>query len=278
MTTSNNSSRRAQVSLRAAVLAVGLALGWIPSAFGQNLDRRVAYQGQLTGVIGATTIQFRIFDAAGTPVWGPEIHVVTPDAEGRFVAVVGATGLDVSPADGVPDLDQLAPAKLELEVAVEDPGGGSMTVLSPRQKLFAAFHASTASEVLDDSIRTASLVDQAVTNEKLADGAVDGPKIADGAVNSAKLTDGSIALADLSSVVLSARHYLQNDILLRFGPCPAGFSQLVGSTTFTTYLIVGTPNEGSTSRPRLGDFDTPGGVGTEAFRVALCRCVQAVCN
>ncbi len=185
-----------------AIWSVALALLVLPTG-AEGAGRRISYQGQLTGVTGATTVQFRIFDATATPVWGPEIHVVTPDAEGRFVAVVGATDLDVSPADGVPDLDQLAPDDLELEVAVED-GGGSMVVLSPRQQLFASFHATTAGTVLDGAITTPKLADEAVTAAKIAAATVTGAQVALETLTGAHVADGSIASSDVQDNSLTA--------------------------------------------------------------------------
>jgi hypothetical protein len=169
------------------------ALPFSVTAQGQ-IGRLISYQGRLEGVTGGVTLRFQIYDATAAVVWGPELHIVTPDAEGRFVAVVGNTGRDVDPADGIPDLDQIAAEELELEVAIDD-GSGSMNVLSPRQRLFPAFHASSATHASRADV-AGEVDDEAVTLEKIAQG------------------------------VRDSRLMQPGDVLLRFGStCPPGFSK-----------------------------------------------------
>lgn len=186
------------------VVAIACALP-APTAQAQTLGRRISYQGQLTGATGPTTIHFQLYDDTGTPVWGPEIHVVTPDAQGRFVAVVGITDLDVAPADGTPDLDQLAPDGLELEVAVENAAGTMMVPLTPRQHLFAAFHASSATFA-------ETVADGAVGTTQLADGAVDSAKLANDAVTGAHILDGSITGSDIASSSITQTQIANNSL------------------------------------------------------------------
>jgi hypothetical protein len=108
-----------------------------------------------------------MFNGAGQLVWGPETHIVNPSA-GRFVAVIGSTNLDSSPANGIPDLDEIDAMNLELEVSIGE-SSGSLTVLSPRQKIFASHHAARAQTVVDGAITTDKIRDRAVTAAKLAD-------------------------------------------------------------------------------------------------------------
>ncbi len=65
-------------------------------AIDERLDRRIPYQGKLTGVTGTATLSVELFDSAegGDSIWGPEPHQVTPDADGRFVIVIGSSELD----------------------------------------------------------------------------------------------------------------------------------------------------------------------------------------
>lgn len=124
------------------------------------LNRRITYQGRLDTNTGQpVTIAFQMENTAAE-VWGPETFSVTPDAAGNFAVVLGSTGLDrckrttatgplvscTSGGDGVPDLDQLSTDGLELEVVVNG------VTLSPPQKVFAAFHASTADEATNATL------------------------------------------------------------------------------------------------------------------------------
>lgn len=106
-----------------------------------RIDRRISYQGQIEGTTSPVTLIFRIYEA-GVPIWGPEKHLIPPDGEGRFAAVIGSSEVDAD-NDGIPDLDELLGEDLELEVAIEGTDG-DVTVLAPRQKLFPSFHASSA--------------------------------------------------------------------------------------------------------------------------------------
>jgi cysteine-rich repeat protein len=153
-------------------------------------QRLIPYVGQLQGIQGPTQVSFSLYDSAGAALWGPETHVVTPDASGRFLAVVGTTGLDQD-GDRMADLDQLDGSDLALELSVGDLAG-SPTVLSPRQPLVAAFHASTADRLAPGSVTTAKLRDASVTNEKLASASISG--------------------ADLAPYVLTAAHIAPNSI------------------------------------------------------------------
>lgn len=131
------------------------------AALDERIDRRIPYQGELTGVAGEATLVVELWDqlTGGLRVWGPESHLVTPDAQNHFVIVIGSSGLDrcarqpdgslscpdPPASDGIPDLDQIDPDRLFVRIAVV--AGGQTTPLTPRQHLFPAFHSATASAV-----------------------------------------------------------------------------------------------------------------------------------
>lgn len=144
------------MQLRALLLLLLVVFtAWPGVALDERLERRVRYQGRLEGSDGTTTLVVELFDDAtgGRRVWGPEQHEVTPDPDGRFSIVIGASELDVcerapdrrliceGTGDGTADLDQVDPGRLFLAVSVVDDQG--TTTLSPRQQLFPAFHAAS---------------------------------------------------------------------------------------------------------------------------------------
>jgi hypothetical protein len=180
----------------------------------QELGRRMSYHGTLAGLPAGrvATVAFALYDAAGNRVWGPEEHLVTPDAEGHFSTVVGVTGLDASPRDGTPDLDQVDPRGLALEVGVRD--AGVELVRTARQPLVPAHHARSAARVAfaetlagDSIVSNDSLQDGAVTSSRIANGTITGADIAastltsidiaTGAVGSAALANGAVGAGDL---------------------------------------------------------------------------------
>lgn len=115
------------------------------------MQRRISYQGKLTGNTGQqVNVTFRMINDQGE-TWGPEPFAVTPDSAGNFAVLLGSTGIDnckrngsgvlvscAAGGDGVPDLDQISPTGLQLTVNVNG------TDLSPPQKVLAAFHANSA--------------------------------------------------------------------------------------------------------------------------------------
>jgi microcystin-dependent protein len=141
------------LAVLAAALLVSAALG--ASALDEPVARRIPYQGSLAGTTGPVTLVAELYDApaAGTRVWGPELHAVTPDASGRFLIVLGSTNLDLcarqpdgsldcsTGGDTVPDLDQIDASEVYLSLQVDD--GTTTTTLSPRQQLFPAFQAAS---------------------------------------------------------------------------------------------------------------------------------------
>jgi hypothetical protein len=212
------------MTLRLGVRGTVLILAWVcllvPSedvAAQTTSGRRIAYEGRLQGIATGTptTLVLELF--AERPglgivrVWGPELHVVVPDAEGRFATLLGVTELDTSPSDGVADLDQIDPRELELQITVRQ--GAIDTRLAPRQPLVPAFHASSADRavvaesVAAGSIDAAALAPDAVTSAKIEDGAVTGahvavnqvgaPSFAVASVVSADIVDRAIGLADM---------------------------------------------------------------------------------
>jgi hypothetical protein len=190
----------------ALAATIGL-LGAPADALDEILDRRIPYQGRLEGVTGTTNVVVELYDGAvgGTRVWGPEFHVVTPDAEGRFLLVIGSTGLDLcarqpdesllcGTGDGLADLDQIPVAALHLAIQIDD--GTTTTALTPRQPLFPSFAASS-------------------------------------------VVEGSISFESLAEEVRTGRIYRQNDVLLRRGPCPPGYFTLGRSNSSSEIWTIG---------------------------------------
>jgi hypothetical protein len=198
------------------------------SGFGSEtvrVDRRIPYEGRLAEVAGSVTIVFRIVDATGVAVWGPEPHVVTPDAAGRFSTVVGVTELDAD-GDDVPDLDALDPAGLELELSVDD-GSGRLLAMTPRQPLIAALHASTATSLPDGAVTGEMLAPDAVTTEKLSDGSVTSASVAPGALGAGQIAGGSVAGTQLARGAVTGAHLPNGTIdSSRLGPGSVNASHL----------------------------------------------------
>jgi hypothetical protein len=201
--------RYSLLALTAASLLAGLAA---PRARAEStpVDRRLSYQGQIRGVSGPTALRFELFDAAGDPVWGPEEHVVSPDAEGRFFVKVGSSRLDAD-ADGIPDLDALDPRNLELQLSVVDAAGQALA-LGERQRLAPAFHAATADRVLggvprealaSGAVTTAKLSDASVSGAKLMSGSLGGGQVAGSGLTGAEIQDGSVTAAHLKAGALA---------------------------------------------------------------------------
>lgn len=182
-------------NLATAVCAVGLLLVSASAvwALDEPLGRRIPYQGRIEGTTGPVTVLVEFYDAftAGNRLWGPEPHVVTPDAEGRFLIVIGSTDLDLcqrqpdlsldcaGTGDSVPDLDQIDTSDVFLSVQVDD--GATTTTLSPRQQLFPAFQAASvspgsvaierlAAEVANSLVPTGAVVAFAGTPGQVPDG------------------------------------------------------------------------------------------------------------
>lgn len=82
--------------------------------------------------------------------------------------------------------------------------------------------------------------------------------------------------------VRTGRTYRQNDVLLRFGPCPAGFTQL-SSLDEVTPLSVSTSNqEGviATGQSReVDEKDISGNFfGQRPYLISACVCAEQVCR
>jgi microcystin-dependent protein len=148
---------RRVLGILAALVACLLLVSTTATALDEAVNRRIPYQGRLEGTTGPVTILAELYDVntGGNLLWGPEPHVVTPDAEGRFLIVIGSTDLDLCArqpdqslacgggGDGLPDLDQIDASGLYLSLQVDD--GATTTTLSPRQRLFPAFQAASVS-------------------------------------------------------------------------------------------------------------------------------------
>ncbi len=141
-----------------SILLVALAILALPTwshAAEESSGRQIRFNGRLDGNVGSVTLIVELFDSllGGTRRWGPEQHRVTSDAEGRFAIVIGASGLDrctraangdllcAGTGDSIADLDQIGASPLYVSITVSD--GTTTTVLSPRQRLFPAFHAAS---------------------------------------------------------------------------------------------------------------------------------------
>jgi len=174
---------------------LGFALNAATANAGDEaVERRVPYQGKLTGVTGTATLVVELWDAptGGARAWGPESQLVTPDANGNFAIVIGASGLDrcarqpngslacAGTGDGRADLDQIVPGALYVQVAVTQ--SSTTTTLTPRQQLFPSFHADVADTVLDGAVTTVKIGAGAVTTDRILDGAVTNEKIQDGTI------------------------------------------------------------------------------------------------
>jgi hypothetical protein len=223
--------------LRARIALLALAaLAAADSAAQPRLDRRIAHQGRLQGFAGRTvTLVFELHDAAGNRVWGPEAHAVTTDASGSYATVLGASALDVRPADGVPDLDQVEAGDLELQISVHD--GGSRSVLSPRQRIFPAFHAYSA--------------DRAQRADAVAGAAVTGAALQDGAVTARAIRAASVGNADIAPATISSSHLKDGEAigsleildgtigLLQMGPSSVGAEEMRDDAVGTAELQTG---------------------------------------
>lgn len=186
-------------------VAIGLTLiAGAANAGDEAVNRRIPYQGKLTGVTGTATLVLELWDApsGGARVWGPESQQVTPDANGNFAVVIGGSGLDrcarqgngtlacTGTGDGRADLDQITPGAFYVQVAVTQ--NSTTTTLTPRQQLFPSFHADVADTVVDGAVTTVKINDVAVTTAKIATGAVTTDRLLDGAVTNQKIQDGTI--------------------------------------------------------------------------------------
>lgn len=220
-------SHRLLALLLAALLLLATASTRV-AAEAVRVDRRISYEGRLSSASGPVTIAFRIVDEAGVPLWGPEPHIVTPDAEGRFFTVVGMTELDAD-ADGVPDLDVLDPAGLQLELSVDD-GTGRLLTMTPRQPLVAALHATSADGVRDDAITSDKLRGGAVTGDEILDGAITGAKVAAGTLTGAQLADAGVTNSSIANGSL-----IGADI----APASIGTSQLASNVVRENHIAPG---------------------------------------
>ncbi len=253
-----------------------LALG--ASALDEIVDRRIPYQGRLEGVAGSVNLLVELYDAplGGNRIWGPEPHLVTPDAEGRFLIVIGSTSLDLcarqpdesllcGASDGIADLDQIQVGGSHLSIQVDD--GVTTTQLDPRQPLFPSFAAATATVALgaaEGAIDSLAIEDNSITGVDVQDGSIGGVDIADSSitgadiafntVSGADIADNGITISDLSSSVGQSVPPTEGGrssvILATGGDCPT----FKGATVYT--------NIGNYVLNRVG-----GGTGT----FTLCR-------
>jgi hypothetical protein len=186
-----------------AVLTVFLMLGALAAAAPIHAaDRRIPYQGRIEGTSGSVTMGFTIYDASGAAIWGPELHVLTPDAGGRFAAVIGSTAPD-GDQDGIPDLDQIEVRDLQLEVSVNG------AALEPRESLVSTYHAAGADRAESAArVATASVAQSALS-------------LAAASVTTASIVDGTITEADLDPTL--ADRLPGYAIMGTYNaPCPSG--------------------------------------------------------
>ena len=172
--------RRTAHALLSAAVLLGIAGA---DARARADGRRIPYQGRLTGVApgDVRAIDARIYASSegdGTLLWGPERQQVTVASDGSFAMVLGASGFDQRDAsgnqgpDGVPDLDELNPTvSLFLDITVIKQNTEVLHLL-PRQQVVPAFHATTASTVLDNAITSSSQIKPGtITGNNMAIGA-----------------------------------------------------------------------------------------------------------
>lgn len=150
------------------------------------------YQGQLQmfgGPVSATcSMQFKLYDVSAgseSPIgyYGP---IAVPVSGGLFSVPLDFPAIAFNGGDRW------------LEISVDCPGGGGLTVLSPRQQLTASPYALFANSA-------GSVPDSAVTSAKIADGTIATADLADGAITSAKIANGTISDADIDTSKVQKR-------------------------------------------------------------------------
>ncbi|MFA4844808.1 MAG: hypothetical protein WC632_07685, partial [Candidatus Margulisiibacteriota bacterium] len=134
-----------------SIFFTSLFLVIITSAGWSSVPTKIAYEGRLVDPSGnpittAKNVSFSIFDAAtaGSLVWGPESQSVTPDSQGVFSVLLGATTA-VSP-----EVFNSSSRYLEISIAGE--------TLTPRVQLVSvgyAFKTALAQGVEDGTITRA---------------------------------------------------------------------------------------------------------------------------
>ncbi|MDD4178673.1 MAG: hypothetical protein PHH14_01305 [Candidatus Margulisbacteria bacterium] len=145
------------------ILIAGTALSAVPE--------KIAYEGRLTDsasspVTSTKTVTFSIYDAdtAGTLLWGPESHEITPDSQGVFSVLLGST---TALSESV-----FSSSARYIEITV---GGETITPRTQIVTVGYAFKAASADSVGDASITTAKLADSSVTDAKIV--TVSGSKV-----------------------------------------------------------------------------------------------------
>lgn len=147
------------------------------------------YQGRLENsgapVSGTYDLRFALYDAStsGAPQGSTLTNAATAVSNGLFTV-----SLDFG--------NQYPGADRWLEIGVRTNGGGSFTVLNPRQKLTSTPYAYRASQAGSATTATSASVASSVSS-----GVILNSSLAANAVTADKISDGTIGLADLSATL-----------------------------------------------------------------------------
>ncbi|MFA4844437.1 MAG: hypothetical protein WC632_05760, partial [Candidatus Margulisiibacteriota bacterium] len=127
---------------------------------------KISYEGRLTDASGnpvttEKTVSFKIYDAetAGNLIWGAESQTVTPDSQGVFSVLLGATEPITAAVFNA--------ATRYLEISV---GGETISPRTPIVSVGYAFRAATADNIEDSAITDSKIAAGTITNAKVASG------------------------------------------------------------------------------------------------------------
>jgi hypothetical protein len=241
-----------------------------PLSAAPAVPKYINYQGYVTNAAGVALadsnydILFKIYNSAGTVVWGEKQTVTVKD--GQFSILLGNGGqingaTPHGPLEALFGTDPAVTGDLTIGLTVNTVGQTTAAEFSPRQQLLANPFAHRA-KVADVATTAAA---GSITNTALADGAVNAGKLSADAITSAKILDGSVAAADLASNAVTVDKIADSAVgTAKLATGAVTDVKLAAGAVTTTKIAAGAVNSSAIADGGVGTADIANGAITGA--------------